>query len=97
MSIELVVEYSVRHTYTQNGLAKSFIKRLQLIATPSLMKTKFPNSAWGHAILHEEALIRIRPTVYHQYSPLQLVTSQEPDIFHLRIFGCSVYGPIAPP
>ena len=74
MSIRIAVEHPVSHTHTQNGLAESFMKRLKLIARPLLMKMKLPNSAWGHAILHEAALIRIRPTAYHKYSLLQLVT-----------------------
>ena len=61
------------------------------------MKTKLPSSIWGHAILHAAALIRIRPTAYHKYSPLQLVSGREPDISYLRVFGCAVYVPIAPP
>ena len=97
MSIGIAVEHPVSHTHTQNELAESFIKRLQLIARLLLMKTKLPSSAWGHAILHAAALIRVRPTAYHKYSPLKLVTGQEPDISHLRIFGCAVYIPIAPP
>ena len=47
-----------------------------MIARPLLMKTKLPISAWGHAILHATSLVRIRPTVYHKYSPLQLVFGQ---------------------
>jgi hypothetical protein len=62
MSIDINVEHHVAHTHTQNGLAESFIKRLQLIARPLLMKSKIPVSAWGHAILHAVSLIRIRPT-----------------------------------
>ncbi|KAL6322691.1 hypothetical protein AAG906_015377 [Vitis piasezkii] len=73
---------SVTHTHTQNGLAKSFIKHLQLIARPLLMKTKLSTS--------------IRPTIYHEYSPSQLVLGKQPNISHLRIFGCTVYVPIAP-
>ena len=52
---------------------------------------------WGHAILYAAALVRIRPTNYHEFSPLQLTFGQEPNISHLRIFGCAVYVPIAPP
>ena len=52
MSIGIDVEHPVAHTHTQNGLAKSLIKRLQIIARPLLMKLKLPVSAWGHAILH---------------------------------------------
>jgi hypothetical protein len=97
MSISINVEHHVAHTHTQNGLAESFIKRLQLIARPLLMKSKLPISAWGHAILHATSLVRIRPTSYQKYSPLQLAFGQPPNIFHFRIFCCAVYVPIAPP
>ena len=64
---------------------------------PLLMRAKLPISTWGHAILHVAALIRIRSISYHEFSPLQLVHGQEPNISHLRIFGCVVYIPITPP
>src|SRR6187200_1099068 len=97
MSVGIVVEHPVAHVHTQNGLAESLIKRLQLIARPLIMRTKLPVSIWGHAILHAVSLIRIRPSAYHACSPLQLSFGQEPNISHLRIFGCAVYVPIAPP
>ena len=96
MSIGINIEHLVAHTHSQNGLAESFIKRFQMIARPLLMKTKLPISSWRHAILHATSLVRIRPTAYHKYSPLQLVFGQQPNIIHLRIFGCVVYVPIAP-
>ena len=46
--------------------------------------------------MHAASLIRIRPTSYHEYSPSQLVLGTQPNISHLRIFGCAVYVPIAP-
>ena len=97
MSIGINVEHSVAHVHTQNGLAESLIKRLQLIARPLLLKSKLPISAWGHAILHAASLIRIRPTSYNQTSPFQMVQGQEPNISHLRTFRCAVYVPISPP
>ena len=97
MSIGIDVEHPVAHTHTQNGLAESLIKRLQIIARPLLMKSKLPVSAWGHAILHAASFVHIRPTANHKFSPLQLVLGQQPNIFHLRTFGCVVYVPIAPP
>ena len=45
MSIGISVEHPVAHVHTQNGLAESFIKHLQLIARPLLMKSKLPMSA----------------------------------------------------
>ena len=47
--------------------------------------------------MHATTMIRIRPSIYHSYSPLQLVREHEPNISHLRVFGCAVYVPIAPP
>ncbi|KAI3692362.1 hypothetical protein L6452_32176 [Arctium lappa] len=96
MSIGIKVEHPVAHVHTQNGLAESLIKRLQMIAKPMIMKAKLPVSAWCHAILHATTLIRIRPTSYNASSPLKMVFGQEPNISHLRIFGCAVYVPIAP-
>ena len=96
MSIEINIEHPITHTHTQNGLAKSFIKHLQLIARPLLMKTKLFTSVWRHAIMHAAALVRMQPTTYHEYSISQLVLGKQPNVFHLRIFGCAVYVPIAP-
>ena len=96
MSIGINIEHLVAHVHTQNGLAESLIKRLQLIARPLRMKTKLPASTWGHAVMHATSLIRIRPTSYYKYSSSQLVLGKQPNISHLRIFGCAVYIPIAP-
>jgi hypothetical protein len=97
MSIGIKVEHPVVHVHTQNGLAESLIKRLQLIARPLLMKYNLPSSVWGHIILNATALIRLRPTASHKFSSLQLVSGREPNLSHLKIFGCTVYVPISPP
>ncbi|CAN1294781.1 Copia protein [Linum perenne] len=47
MSIGIDVEHLVAHVHTQNGLAESLIKRLQLIERPLLMKTNHSTSCWG--------------------------------------------------
>ena len=60
------------------------------------MKSKLPVYAQVHAILHATSLVHIRPTAYQKFSPLQLVLGQQPNIFHLRTFGCAIYVPIAP-
>jgi hypothetical protein len=61
------------------------------------MKTKLPISTWGHAILNAASLVRIRPTTYQKYFPLQLAFGQLANISHFRIFGCAVYVLIASP
>ena len=61
MSMGVSVEHSVAHVHTQNGLAESFIKRIQLART-LIMRSKLPATDWGHAVLHAAELIRIRPS-----------------------------------
>ena len=83
--------------HTQNGLAESLIKRLQLNARPILLRAKLTTSVWGHAILHAANIIRVSPYVYHKQSPHELVLVQVSDIIHFKIFGSAVYAPISPP
>ncbi|KAK9125764.1 hypothetical protein Scep_014610 [Stephania cephalantha] len=45
----------------------------------------------------QRSIIRYRPTAYHEHSPMQLILGQQPNISHLRIFGCAMYVPIPPP
>ena len=91
------VEHLVLYVHTQNGLGESLIKRIKSIARPLLQHSNLPISCWGHAVLHVAALIQIWPIAYHDYSPLQIASDKEPNISHLRIFGCVVYVPISPP
>ncbi|CAA7051168.1 unnamed protein product [Microthlaspi erraticum] len=97
MSVGIDVEHPVPHVHTQNGMAESLIKRLQLIARPLILRTKLPITVWGHAILHAGALVQVRPSAYNKFSPIQLAFGNMPNISHLRVFGCAVYIPIAPP
>ena len=96
MSIGIDVQHPVAHVHSQNGLAESFIKRLQLIARPLLLKSKLPLSALGHAFIHAANLIRLRHATNHDLSQLQLAKGYQHNISHLQIFGCTVYVPIAP-
>ena len=73
------------------------IKRIQLISRILLMESKLSVSAWGHVVLHAAMLIQLRQMAYHQYSPTQLISGHQPNISHLRKFGCAVQVPIPPP
>ena len=96
-SLGIEVEHPVSYVHTQNGLAESLIKHIQIIARTLLLRTNLNDTAWGHAVLHAAALIRLRPTASLLQSPLQMVLGYESDISHLRTFGCGVQVPIAPP
>ena len=41
------VEHPISHVHTQNGLAESFIKRIQIIARTLLLRTKLGSSTWA--------------------------------------------------
>ena len=97
ITLGIKVEHPVPYVHTQNGLAESLNKRIKLIARPLLQHSDLHISCWGHAVLHAAALIQIRSTAYHDFPPLQIVHGKEPNISHLRIFGCAVYVPISPP
>ena len=59
MSIGINVKHPVAHTHTQNGLAESLIKHLQLIAQSLHLKTKLLTFAWGCAIMHAVDIVSI--------------------------------------
>ena len=59
-SLGIEIVHPVPHVHTQNKLAESMIKRVQIIARTLLLRTKLDSSAWGYAVLHASILIRIR-------------------------------------
>ena len=73
MALGIQVQHSVPYVHTQNGLAESLIKRIKLVARPLLMNCSLPTSCWVHAVLHSADLLQLRPTAYHDSSPLELV------------------------
>ena len=93
----ITLTYSVPYEHSQNGLAEAFIKKVQLVTRPLLIHAKLPDSFWGHAVLHAAALLRLRPTLLNQQTPLELTAGRPPNITHLRIFGCQVWVPVPEP
>lgn len=81
--------------HVQNRLAEAYIKKIQLVTRPLLFYAKLPSTMWGYAILHAAVLLRLRPTLLHNTSPLELMSGRTPNISHLRTFGCEVWVPTA--
>jgi hypothetical protein len=95
MGIELT--YSVPYEHSQNGLAEAFIKKIQLISRPLLLQAGLPSHLWTHAVLHAASLLKYRPTLLNDFSPLELLLGQKPDVSHFRVFGCQVWIPTVEP
>ena len=89
--------YSVPYKHFQNGLAEAFIKKIQLISRPLLIQASVPSYFWAHVVLHAVTLLKYKPTLLNDYSPLELLSGQTPDISHFRVFGCQIWVPIAEP
>jgi len=90
----IVLETSVPHAH--NTTAENFVKQIQMIARPLLLRSNLPLSCWGHAVLHAGDLVRYRPSAGNDLSPYELVHGFVPLVTHLKIFGCAVYVPIPP-
>ena len=48
-------------------------------------------------VLHAATLLRYRPTLLNDFSPLELLSGQKPDVSHFRVFGCQVWVPTVEP
>ena len=97
LATNIELTYSVPYEHSQNGLAEAFIEKIQLISRPLLIHPKLSLHLWAHAVLHATTLLRYRPTLLNDYSPLELLSSQKPDVSHFRIFGCQIWVPTAKP
>ena len=93
VATRIELTYSTSYKHSQNGLAEAFIKKIQLISRPLLIQANLPFYFWAHAILHAATLLRYQPTLLNDFSPLELLSGQKPDISHFRVFGCQVWVP----
>ena len=93
----ILLAYAIPYEHAQNGLAEAFIKKIQLISRLFLLHAKLPSSFWSYAMLHTATLLRYRPTLLNEHSPLEIMTGRPPDVFHFRTFGYRVWVPIFEP
>ena len=93
-STGITLETSV--PYAHNTIAENFVKLVQLIARPLLLRSNLSLPCWGHAVLHAGDIIRYRPSGDEGLSPYELMHGVTPSVAHLKVFGCAVYVPIPP-
>ena len=60
--------YLVSYEHSQNGLAKVYIKKLQMVARPLLLHARLSATMWGHTVLYAASLLRLRPTLLNSNS-----------------------------
>ena len=93
----ITLTYSVPYEHAQNGLAKAFVKKIQLVTRPLLLHAQLPSNMWGHVVLHAASLLRLRPTLFNTQTPYECLSSRPPNISHVCIFGCQVWIPLPDP
>src|SRR5450759_4161579 len=91
------LSYAVPYEHAQNGLAEAFIKKIQLISRPLFIHANLPSSFWSHAVIHAATLLKYRPTLLNEQSPLEILTGRPPDVSHIKVFGCRVWVPVPEP
>ena len=72
----ITLTYSVSYEHAQNGLAKAFLKKIQLVARPLLLHAKLPSNLWGYAVVHAAFLLRLRPTLLNTQTPYELLSGR---------------------
>ena len=75
MATGIDLTYLVPYKHSQNVLANPFIKKTQLISRPLLIHAGLPFHLWAHVVLHTATLLRYRPTLLNDFSPLELFSS----------------------
>jgi len=93
-SLGIQLEFTVPYQHAQNGIAEAHIKRIQGMVKPMLMNSNLPASAWGHAVIHSQNLLNLRPIGKSNITPLEQLQGYPPSVKHLRPFGCAVFVPI---
>ena len=83
---------SVPHAHQQNGRAERLIRTLMDKAESMRLQACLPQSWWEFALDHATHVYNRTPMRRLSWStPYQKMTSQKPDINHLRVFGCGAY------
>lgn len=89
--------YLIPYEHAQNGLAKAFVKKIQLVGRPLFLYVHLPSNLWDHVALHAAALQRLRPTLLCTQTPHVLLFGRPPNVSHIRVFGCQQWVPLPDP
>ena len=93
----ITLTYSVPYKHSQNGMAKVFIKKIQLVTRPLLLQAQLPSSMWGHVVLHSTTLLKLRPTLLNVQTPTELQSGCIPDMSYIWVFDCQVWVHVPEP
>jgi hypothetical protein len=76
MGQRIKIQHSVPYVHTQNGLAKSLIKRIKLIARPLIQDYNLLTSCWGHAVLLVADIVQV-----FNYDQLHIISHPHSNLY----------------
>ena len=87
----IVHQLTCPHTPEQNGKAERLNRTLLDKVRAMLREAQLGNEWWGEAVLTANYLRNRSPAAGKALTPINLFTNNEPDISHLRVWGCDAY------
>lgn len=90
----IVHELTAPYSPAQNGVAERKQRTLVESARCMLHAAKLPLSFWGEALKTATHLGNLHPTsaLNKDNTPYKMWEGKNPDLSHLRVFGCQAYG-----
>ena len=85
---------SVPHMHQQNGRAEQFIRTIVEKAQAMHLESCIPQNWWEFAVNYAVHIYNRTPVKHasNDYrTPFEILQCREPDVAHLRVFGCGVY------
>ncbi|WVZ19287.1 hypothetical protein V8G54_006609 [Vigna mungo] len=80
-------------TPQQNDVAERKHQHIMNVVQPLMFQTNLPTSLWSYAVIHSVHLInRLLTPLLQNQCPYTVFHKQQPDLSHLRVFGCLAYS-----
>jgi hypothetical protein len=90
--MEFKGKYSCSYSPHQNGVVERKNRHITEIARAMLNEKNLPNYFWAEAIATTIYIMNRTPTVVvHGMTPEEKFIGKDPDVSHLRVFGCIAY------
>jgi hypothetical protein len=86
---------TVAHSPQQNGTAERKNRTIMAMARSAMIQAQIPYELWPHAVKYAAYTLNRLPTkAINWKTPFELWTGKQPNVSHLRPFGCKAFAHI---